>query len=208
MEGSGMFCSQCGNTISEGSRFCQQCGQSQGVVSTGYGTAAVLAPATSPQPKKQKSRVPVLLSILLFLLALIGYGVWQSAGTNGMRTMVGTAVHLPVTLNDEVENIHAASWKAIALNLPYSGNVTVNLSVVRGNPIDVFLVSTDQLETIKAGQWRNVQVYSDFNATKSKAYRRTQRLSQGSYYLVLRDTSLGILSESASDVSVKAELNP
>ena len=167
-----MFCSQCGGTIPAGSRFCQQCGQTQGVVSTGGGAAAALAPAASPQPQERKSRVPILLSILLFLLALIGYGVWQSAGTNGVRAVVGSAVHLPVTLNDEVENVHAASWKAVALNLPYSGNVTVNLAVVRGNPIDVFLTSPDQLETMKAGQWRNVRVYSDFSATKSKAYRR------------------------------------
>jgi len=55
---------------------------------------------------------------------------------------------------------------------------------------------------------KQVRVYSDFNATKSKAFRRTSQVSQGSYYLVLRDTSLGILSARASDVSVKARLNP
>jgi hypothetical protein len=61
---------------------------------------------------------------------------------------------------------------------------------------------------MKKEQWSQVQVYSNFNAAKTKLYRRSARLGQGSYYLVLRDTSLGILSASASDISVKVQLNP
>jgi len=33
-------------------------------------------------------------------------------------------------------------------------------------------------------------------------------LGQGSYYLVMRDNSLGILSAKVSDISVKVQLNP
>jgi hypothetical protein len=36
--------------------------------------------------------------------------------------------------------------------------VKVNLAVVQGNPVDVFLARADQLETIKKEQWNNVQV--------------------------------------------------
>jgi len=43
---------------------------------------------------------------------------------------------------------------------------------------------------------------------KTKTYWRTGQLGQGSYYLVMRDTSLGILSQRASDISVKVQLNP
>jgi hypothetical protein len=92
--------------------------------------------------------------------------------------------------------------------VPYSGTIEVNLAVVRGNPVDVFLTTPDQLDTMKKEDWSNVAVYSDFNATKTKTYRRTGQLSQGSYYLVMRDLSLGILSSSASDISVKVQLNP
>jgi hypothetical protein len=102
----------------------------------------------------------------------------------------------------------AASWKAIPMTLPYTGNVEVTLSVVRGNPLDVFMTASDQLETMKQGEWNNVRVYTDFNASKTKAFRRTAYLQQGSYYLVMRDTSLGILSSRASDVSLRARLNP
>jgi hypothetical protein len=122
--------------------------------------------------------------------------------------MIATAVHAPITVTDEVENIPANSWKAVALNFPSGGAVDINLRVVRGNPIDVFLTTTDQLETMKKAQWSSVKVYTDFNATKTQTYHRTGQLGPGSYYLVLRDTSLGILSQSASDISVKIQLNP
>ena len=61
---------------------------------------------------------------------------------------------------------------------------------------------------MKKDDWNNVQVFTNFSATKSKTYRRESQLAEGSYYLVMRDTSFGILSASASDVSVKAQLNP
>jgi hypothetical protein len=145
-----------------------------------------------------------LLIILLGLLAL----VWYNVGTRNTTKAIATAIHAPITVIDEVENIPASSMKGLAINLPYGGTVAINLEVVQGNPIDVFLSTPDQLETIKKQDWNNVKVYSDFNATKTKTYRRTGQLVQGSYYLVMRDTSLGILSSSASDISVKVQLNP
>ena len=162
------------------------------------------ASASRPSSSSIRPRTAVLLAILLLLLGLI----WYNAGTKRTTQMIATAVHAPITLQDEVQNLPATSWKAIALNLPYSGTVNVNLEVVRGNPIDVFLTTPDQLETMKKEQWNQVSVYTDFNASKTKTYRRSGQLSQGSYYLVLRDTSLGILSMSASDISVKVQLNP
>jgi hypothetical protein len=129
-------------------------------------------------------------------------------GSQGTSRVVAAVVHTPVTLKDEVENLPAASWKGVALNLPYTGAVSISLNVVQGNPVDVFLTGTDQLETMKNEDWKNVTVYVDFSATKTRTYRREARLAQGSYYLVMRDTSLGILSSSASDISVKAQLNP
>jgi hypothetical protein len=74
--------------------------------------------------------------------------------------------------------------------------------------MDVVVTSPDQLEVLKQNGWGHMRVFTDFNAVKAKTYRRTGQLGQGSYYLVIRDTSLGILSAHASDVSVKAHLNP
>jgi hypothetical protein len=148
-----------------------------------------------------------IIPVLVVLLLLLGY-IWYRAGTRTTTQMIATAVHAPITLKDEVQNIPASSWKAVALDLPYDGTLDISLQVIRGNPIDVFLTTTDELETMKKEEWNNVRVYSDFNATKTKTYRRRGQLGQGSYYLVMRDTSLGILSSSASDISVKVQLNP
>ncbi len=165
-------------------------------------------PATASRPSNP-SILPrtALLLVIVILLLVVGL-IWYNAGTKQTREMIATAVHAPITVKDVVENLPAASWKAVALNLPYSGTVDVNLEVVRGNPIDVFLTTTDQLETMQKEQWNQVRVYTDFSATKTKTYKRSGQLGQGDYYLVLRDTSLGLLSMSASDISVKVQLNP
>jgi hypothetical protein len=145
---------------------------------------------------------------VLVALFFAWYIVRAIIGTQNTNQAIATIVHAPITLKNEVQNLPANSWRAVSLNLPYSGAVNVSLEVVRGNPVDVFLVNANQLETIKKEDWHNVQVVGDFNALKAKLYRRDVQLTQGGYYLVLRDTSLGILSASASDISVKVELNP
>lgn len=143
--------------------------------------------------------------VLLAVLVLMSWGVLSRASG---RTGLAAAINAPITVRDEIENVPAASWKAVPLALPYGGNLDVTLAVVNGNPLDVFLTTTDQLEAMKNRQWDQVRVYTDFNATKTKTLHRTSMLSPGNYYLVLRDTSLGILSARASDVSVKARLTP
>jgi hypothetical protein len=119
--------------------------------------------------------------------------------------MVATVVHTPIEIQNEVENLPASSWKAIALNLPYTGTVSVDLAVQRGNPLDVFLMNPDQINNLKMRQ--QFKVYTDFTASKTTTYKRSGRLMQGNYYLVLRDTSL-VLSARSSDVAVKVQLNP
>jgi hypothetical protein len=61
---------------------------------------------------------------------------------------------------------------------------------------------------MKKGEWGKIRTYNDFNATKARTFHRTSQLGPGTYCLVLRDTSLGILSAHASDVSVKTILTP
>jgi hypothetical protein len=119
-----------------------------------------------------------------------------------------TAENMLIELKNEVQNLPAASWRAVALSLPYSGTISVDLTVERGNPLDVFLTTPDQLDNLRTGQRNQVRVYSDFTASKAKIYKRSGQLRQGNYYLVLRDTSLGVLSASSSDIAVKALLNP
>src|SRR6267378_6736197 len=74
---------------------------------------------------------------LLLLLFLGWYFLRINYGSRETNQAIATAVHAPITLKDEVQNLPAASWKAVALNLPYSGTINVSLEVVRGNPVDV-----------------------------------------------------------------------
>jgi len=160
---------------------------------------------------EQGKRVPLMswpfkaLLVLLLIIIVIG---WYKEGTRKTTQMVASAVHAPMTLKDEVENVPANAWKAVGVDVPYSGTVDLSLQVLQGNPIDVFVVPSDQMETMKKEDWNNLKVYSDFNATKTKTFRRTGELGQGSYYFVLRDTSPGTPSSHASDISIKVQLTP
>jgi hypothetical protein len=160
---------------------------------------------------ERRARLPLmsrpfkaLLALLLVLLVI----AWYRAGTRKTTRMIATALRAPIALKDGVESVSANSWKVVGLDLPYSGAVDVSLEVVQGDPVDVFVVPSDQLDTMKKGDWNNVKVYSDFNATKIKTFKRTGQLGQGSYYLVIRDTSLGVPPSPASNISVKVKLSP
>lgn len=159
--------------------------------------------ATAPVTKAgRKSRVGLLLIILFGVIAVI----WYSQGTKQTTQLIASAVHAPIQLLNEVQNVPAHSWKAIAFTTAYTGSVAVNIHVVRGNPMDVFVMNPDQVNNLKANAI--VATYTDFDAQKTEVYDRSARLQQGAYYLVLRDTTLGILSAKASDVSVTIQLNP
>jgi len=123
--------------------------------------------------------------------------------------MVAAAVHSSITLRDETQNVAANHYLYIPVQPPYNGNLNVTLAVVRGNPLDVFLVDSGELDALKrTNDWRVIQGNANFSARKTATYQRTAPIEQGNYFLILRDTSLGIFSQSASDVSVKVVLNP
>ena len=144
---------------------------------------------------------------LVLLLVLVG-SIWYNAGTKNTTNMLATAVHAPITLRDEVQNLPASSMRSLGVDVPYGGTVDVTLEVVRGNPLDIFVIDADQLVAVQKSDWNNVKSYNDFNAQKTMTYQRKARLNAGAYYLVMRDTSLGILSSPSSDISVKIRLNP
>jgi hypothetical protein len=160
------------------------------------------------EPGKRVALMSWPFKALLALLLVIVIVGWYKEGTRKTTQMVASAVHAQMTLKDEVENVPANSWKAVGVDVPYSGTVDLSLQVLQGNPVDVFVVPSDQLETMKKEDWNNLKVYSDFNATKTKTFKRTGQLGQGSYYFVLRDTSSGSPSSHASDISVKVQLSP
>lgn len=166
------------------------------------------SPVQSSTAKKPLIGTPVkglIAVVILFVGVIILFRISQTPPNQSSSSVF---FHTPQTITDEVENVPAASWKALNYNFPSGGKLEVTVRVVNGNPIDVFLTPADQMDAMKKREWGNVKTYNDFNATKTREYHRTAQLGPGSYCLVLRDTSLGVLSAHASDVAVKTILTP
>jgi hypothetical protein len=71
----------------------------------------------------------------------------------------------------------------------------------------VLVVDEQNLQLLQA-KAQQFQQFSAFQAMEARAYQRSARLDRGTYYLVLRDRSLGILSARSSDISVMVRLEP
>ncbi len=162
-----------------------------------------------PKLSETKSKVRRYVKKLITIAVIVGIAwflLTRMVGEHGAKQLVSTVAHTPITLINEVENLEASSWIALPLNLTYNGTVNVTLEVVRGNPIDIFVIPSSELENFKnSKQFRH---FTDFMARKTKSYKRSSNLTAGVYYLVLRDSTLGILSSPSSDIKVMARLEP
>jgi hypothetical protein len=163
-------------------------------------------PVTAAKAKPLLSK-PTKIFLAVVIL-LVGLGVFLNIYDKASSGQSTNLFHQPLTITDEIENVPAASWKALNYNFPSGGTLDITARVVNGNPIDIVLTPADQMDAMKKNEWDSVKTYSDFNATKTREYHRTAQLGSGSYYLVFRDTSLGIFSAHATDVSVKTILTP
>ena len=183
--------------------------------------AALLGGQTAPHAvaaaKEQRSGSPDsrphAIAVAKFIVvagALIAGAVWLLEGLSGTRSLVAATalaiVHSPIDLRDSIENVRAASWQGIPIEVPYSGTLHVEFTVLDGNPQRVHLMDTSQIEAYRARE--TYQHYAPFEAQESRTYRRASHILQGSYYLVVEDPSFGILSASASDVKIHVRLEP
>ena len=141
------------------------------------------------------------------ILVVLAAGLWLLvswlAGPKAATNLAKAVVHAPVTLRDSVENVQASSWQGVPLNLPYSGTLTLSVEVQRGNKIDVCVVDEANMEKVKNGD-KKFKVF--VQAAQTQNVKQSVRLRAGSYYLVLRDTSMGVLSSQTSDIKVSAKL--
>jgi hypothetical protein len=144
----------------------------------------------------------VVVGVLLLLLGVVWF-----ASVDSPTHLLKSAAHMPMDLTNEVENVRVHSWRGVALTVPYTGSLTVSAQVERGNPIQMFLTDGSGVDKLKAGD-RAATYIGAFYAPQARTFQHTERVNQGTYYLVLRDSSLGILSSSASDVSLKVQLAP
>jgi hypothetical protein len=170
---------------------------------------------TTQEPEKKpgildpKANFRALMRVAVLLFVLLG-GIWAflrfTAGKKAADTVVATITRQPIELRNTIESVAANSFQGVALNLPYTGTLVVDLSVVKGNEVDVYVIAAGQLDALKAK--KQFTHFQDFAAQKTKTYRRSARIAAGAYYLVLMDRTLGILSASASDIKTHARLEP
>lgn len=207
-------CLECKKEISDKAVSCPSCGcpvstspsqlpqNAQPIVPIATPTSAPSAPTEKSNLMRNISRL-ILLS-LLFLLAYLF--LVRSVGQEGADRVVATVTKTPIELRNDTENVPASSWKAIGVSLPYSGQLLVEINVLRGNPQQVYLIEALELEKYKSDQ--QIKHYTDFAATSTRSLSQRGYLAAGQYYIILRDDTLGILSESASDVKVFVKLSP
>jgi hypothetical protein len=156
-----------------------------------------------------KENIKALVRIITIVAILLG-GIWLfvrfTAGEKVANNVASTVLRQRIELVNTIVDLPVSSFRTIGLSLPYTGTLSIDLTVKKGNDISVFLVTPDQIEKIKAGQ--NFQYIQGFDAEKTKSYLRSGRVASGTYHLVLLDKTLGILSQSSSDVQVVAKLEP
>ncbi len=116
------------------------------------------------------------------------------------------AVPTPVTILETVEKLKIGSYKAFPLDLPSGGTLTVTVDVLRGNPVDVAVIPDSELGNFK--ERKEFQKIARFTATKMKSYKRSADLGNGGYYLVVRDSSLGVFSAQRSEIKIQVRLAP
>jgi hypothetical protein len=116
------------------------------------------------------------------------------------------AGHKPMDLGNKVVSVRAHSWYALTFEVPYDGSLTISATVQSGNPMMMYLTTHDGYQALEISG-RNTP-WEDFAAEHTLNFQHTGHVQRGTYYLVMRDDSLGILSRQASDVSVKLHISP
>jgi len=147
--------------------------------------------------------LPFIFSVSMLI------GITQySPAMRSAKHLLKTVIHPPEVLVDEVPSIPARTWCVIPVNVPYSGIVTVGLNVLRGNPIDVFLTTSEVLNSAKEKTWGKILRQDDFDDANAMVYSRTDNLPPRNYLLIMRGTPSKTASLSTTQVSVRVQVRP
>jgi hypothetical protein len=109
-------------------------------------------------------------------------------------------------LADQIVKVPANSWFALTVQIPYDGSVAISAAVQNGNPMMIYLTDEDGYKALELSD-RNT-FWNGFAAQHTLDFQHTGRLEHGTYHLIMRDYSLGILSKPSSDVAVKVHIEP
>ena len=129
----------------------------------------------------------------------------------------------PAVLIDEVVNLSANSAKKVPLHIAKESMITLTVNVVHGNPVDVYVIPTSELGNFNnalsitgnimadpAARERAKHMFQqveEFRVTKARTYKRAGVFRPGDCFIILVDTSKGVLSLPRSDIKVHAQLN-
>jgi hypothetical protein len=150
------------------------------------------------------SRKFILLVSGILLVAF--FYVRMNIGERAATSIVKAIAQQPIELKNAIENIPASSWQSHKFAMPYSGSLRIDATVVKGNGIDIFVIDEMDFNDFKSG--KDVPRIADFEATKTKNYSREKYLKAKTYYLILKDSTLGILSQKSSDVKILIAARP
>ncbi|MGC4068843.1 MAG: hypothetical protein QM784_30205 [Polyangiaceae bacterium] len=175
--------------------------------------ACAMGAARAPRPKGNS--VPSAIAVLV-LLSLTAGGLYAVAkvvlGERELTNELASAVRSPIQLRDEIVSVPARASVARGIKLPYGGKLYLDITVLKGKHINVFVVDTaawSEFEAAKNGLFGGrFHHFPEFHATEASRSRLSGPLAAGNYYVVLDNPTYGILVESSFDVQLKAELRP
>ena len=113
------------------------------------------------------------------------------------------------TLMNDTINLKARYAQSLPLNISRTGELKITVDVLRGNPLDVYLIPANEWQACSNSLTRHqgsFKSYPDFTLYGTKKYSRTATMGPGNYALVIFDKTMGIISQPSSDVKVYAVL--
>jgi hypothetical protein len=162
--------------------------------------AAGFAPEMPPGRRIAKTIRRAAMLMLLEIYWLVFSLAGKPAG------LVNAAAHLPVDLTSEVDSVAVHSWRAVPIQIPYTGFLTISAHVQRGNSMTMMLTDGNGLQKLKNHKWGSY--LGEFYAPHTADFHHTGRVHQGVCYFVIRDKHVENDSPSSSEVSIKARIEP
>lgn len=200
-------CRNCGSSISDQAFACPRCGAS---------LRASLSAAVPTRPGSNSSGcmiAAIVIAVVTVTMAGAAYLAFRYVfGDAATDRAFASAVKAPLVLRDEVISVPAKTLAGRGIDLPYDGEVTLEVEVVKGKHVNVYLIDAGdwpELEKAKdslfGGRFHH---YKPFEATESTRVKRTARLKSGAYFVVVENPTFGILVASSFDLRIKATLRP
>lgn len=189
-------CSECGAKISRRAGVCPSCG----------------APGPVRIESATSERVKDAL-LALFIIGVVIASVWIiieiTIGRAEAVRLYDQVLHSQRELNDETVTVPTDEFRGVLVKLPYEGKVTLEISSLGGQSVDVHLIDgVDLLQLANAKppfSTRKLSHHPAFEATAAPNTTRSDPLKAGTYVVVLEHSKRGT---PASEVRVVAHLAP